>query len=170
MPDYLGRPIEMAPFRSLFVVCATLPALLPMMTLVLWTIIEAPEGALVTPSLFLVLLFALVSVTAVGLGPVVRGLILKRTGPMTTNTTKPLHGEQAAVGRITQASIVGMVTCEVPLILGFGLGFVSGSWTYYIPFAALAAFAWVYMFPRPSQVRAWYARQMGFESVPGMPV
>jgi len=65
--------------------------------------------------------------------------------------------------------IVGMALPEISLLLGFVLGFQSMSWLYYIPFAVLAIVGWAVMYPRPSQVRSWYARQMGFDPIPGMP-
>lgn len=170
MQDDLGRPIDTVPFKPVFVVCAAFLTILPMMTFVMWTIMEAPEGELATPPIGMVMLFALIAVAAITLAPVARGVLLKRTGPMTKNTTEPLQGEQAALGRIIQAAVIAMAICEMPLLLGFVLGFMSGSWVYYLPFAALSVAGWAYLFPRPSQVRAWYARQMGFESIPGMPL
>jgi len=33
----------------------------------------------------------------------------------------------------------------------------------------LTVVAWI-MYPRPSQVRSWYARKMGFDPILGMPL
>lgn len=167
MQDYLGRPIDLKPFKPTFLVCAAVTMILPMLTFVLWTTMEAPEGELVTPPTWEVLLFALVALAGVAMAPYVRGLLLRSTAVLKSNTGQVLEGEQAATGRVTQAAIVGMAMCEMPLLLGFVLGFMSGSWAYYVSFAALTVVGWTLMFPRPSQIRAWYAQQMGYEPIPG---
>ena len=141
-----------------------------MLTFVLWFMFTSSETtAPVVPPLTMVIAFTVLALFATGMTPWLRGRLLRATGAFTSRYGQVLEGEAAAVGRVTAAAVVGMALPEVSILLGFVLGFMSSSWLYYIPFAALTVVAWAYMYPRPSQVRSWYAQQMGFDPIPGMP-
>jgi len=169
MQEYLGEPIDLKPFKQTFVVCGAIVLIFPMLTFVLWVMLSDPVDAEVVPA-FEIALFGGIAFVAAVLAPFVRGRMLKRTGPMKTNLGTEVEGAPAAWGRISQAAIVGFAMFEMPLLLGFVLAFLSMSWLFYLPFAAVALIGWAYMYPRPAQVRSWYARQMGYEHVPGMPL
>jgi hypothetical protein len=98
----------------------------------------------------------------------VRNLLLKATGDfkapkrgLLDTSRSTLTGQEAAVGRVTNAAITGMAIPESSVLLGFIATFMTGDWRIFIPFALWGVIGWGVMYPRPSQVRAWYARQMG---------
>jgi len=170
MQEYLGQPIDLKPFKITFIVCAALPGIFFLMTFVLGFMLSYPADVTELPELWMVAVFAVLAVVTSAAAPIVRARTLAATGPFAASYGVVLEGEPAAWQRIAMAATVGMAMPEISLLLGFVLGFQSMSWLYYIPFAALTIVGWAYMYPRPSQVRSWYARQMGYEHVPGMPL
>jgi len=167
--SYQGAPVDMSKFKRMYTVCGTLPMILPMMTFVLWFMLsgdlEEPPSSIPTVQ---TAIFAAIAVGAVALAPWVRSLGMRRTGPMTTPNGVEASAEDVAAARIQTACVTGMAMPEIALLLGYVLGFLSYQWSYFIPFAALCAVGWAFMFPRPSQIRQWYARQMGFEPAPSI--
>jgi len=171
MQEYMGEPIDLKPFKNMFIICATLPNILLMLTFVLWFMFNSPDTVdPFVPPLTWTISFAALALATTGLAPLLRERLMRATGSFTSRYGQVLDGSAAAVGRVTAAAVVGMALPEVSVLLGFVLGFMSNSWLYYIPFAALTIIGWAYMYPRPSQVRTWYARQMGYSHVPGMPL
>lgn len=172
MARYDTDAIDLGRFKQMYLTVASVIMVLPSLTFVLWfTMRDArPMNAAQLPAAILPV-FAVVALASIPLALVVRSVILRQVGDFTAQRSTPsapqrLTGEDAAIGRITSAAMVGMALPEVSLILGFVLGFMTGSWLYFIPFAAYAVLGWAIMFPRPAQVRAWYQRQMGVAPVP----
>ncbi len=170
MQEYLGQPIDLKPFKITFIVCAALPGIFFLMTFVLWFMLLEPTKVEAPPSTLMVAAFAVLAVVTSVLAPVVRAKSLAATGPLTARYGQVFEGELAVWERMSMAATVGMAMPEIALLLGFVLGFQSMSWAYYVPFAALAVLGWAVMYPRPSQVRSWYAHQMSFDPTPGMPL
>lgn len=160
MNEYPGQPLDMKLFQKTFLVCAMVPMILVVMTFVLWTMLQDPiEPAAAVPTLQIAI-FGILAIAVVAFAPRVRTMLLQATGPVNMQNGTRLEGDLAAQQRISMAAIVGMTLPEISLLLGFVLGFVGTSWALYIPFAALAVAGWVYMYPRPAQIREWYERQM----------
>jgi hypothetical protein len=166
--QYQGQPIDLKPFKITFIVCGSLTTIFALMTFVLWFMFQYNTLPSTAPPLAYVVVFSVVAVAAVGGAPFVRASGMRKTGPYTARTGMQLEGEQAAWERIGAVAVVGMALPEISLLLGFVLGYLAMNWLYYIPFAALCLIGWAFMFPRPAQVRAWYAHQMGYDTVPGM--
>lgn len=160
--SHTGEPLDMRKFRIMYIVVSQLPLTLVLMTFVLWfmTTGDSSESTVasgvIDPGIFWVL--TALSVPALPLALFVRGLALKATGPY-RNQYGTFEGEAAALARITTAATVGMAIPEIPVLLGFVLCFSGASWLTYALFCAYAILGWIIMFPRPSQVREWYARQ-----------
>jgi len=113
------------------------------------------------------LIFGSLSLASLPAALWVRSLLLRAAGTYTSRYGQVLTGTAGAVGRISNAAIVGMAIPEVSILLGFVAGFLTMDWGVYAPFAAWGLLGWIVMFPRPSQVREWYARQT--ESAPQIP-
>ncbi|MHB1135343.1 MAG: hypothetical protein ACYDHQ_06275 [Coriobacteriia bacterium] len=157
--------LDMSRFRKMYTAVAVVPMVPIVLAVALWFIsahgwssapIDVTSGHLP--------MFAFLAFISLPLTWVLRSAILRRTGPFHAggHGFKPgqeYWGEDAAVLRITQAAIIGMILQEQSVILGFLLVLLSHAWRYYIPFASYTALGWIVMFPRPSQVREWYAQQ-----------
>lgn len=173
MEQYQGEPFDMTRFRRMYVVVSALPTILVLLTFVLWLMLEGPgtgESAGASDLNALQLgLFALVAVLSVPWALFARHLGLRQTGRVIDPRTKAeLTGSDAAVQRISTSAIVGMATPEISVLLGFVACFLTENWIVYLPFAAYSVLGWAIMYPRPSQVRAWYARQTGAEPAPSI--
>lgn len=159
---YQGEPVDMKKFRVMYVTVCSLPTIILLMTFVLWFMwstetTERVIGAgVVDPGIFWVL--TALSVPALPIALFARGLALKPVGAY-QNQYGTFSGEAAALGRISTAATVGMAIPEIPVLMGFVLCFMGASWLTYALFCAYAVLGWIVMFPRPSQVREWYARQ-----------
>ncbi|PKQ21025.1 MAG: hypothetical protein CVT66_02035 [Actinobacteria bacterium HGW-Actinobacteria-6] len=167
MNEYPGQPLDMKLFQKTFLVCAMIPTILFMMTFVLWFMLEDPVEPGATVPLLQIVIFAAMAIAVVVFAPRVRAKLLRASGPVNMKNGVRLEGDLAAQQRISMAAIVGMGLAELPLLLGFVLGFLSMSWTLYIPFAALSVAGWAYMYPRPAQIRQWYEHQMASAPMPG---
>lgn len=160
--DHQGEPLDMRKSRIMYVVVCTMPSTLALMTFVLWfmTTGDSSESTVasgvIDPGIFWVL--TALAAPALPIALFMRRLLLKPTGPY-RNQYGTFEGEAAALGRITTAATVGMAIPEIPVLMGFVLCFSGASWLTYALFCAYAIAGWAVMFPRPSQVREWYARQ-----------
>ena len=164
MPDS-ENSIDMTRFCRMYLTVALLPLVLVVLTLALWFIsargwIMAPID--VRPAHLP--MFGFLALISLPLTIALRSVILRRTGPFHSGGSglragQEYWGEDAAVMRITQAAVIGMVLQAQSVILGFLIVLLSHTWRYYIPFASYSALGWIVMFPRPSQVRQWYSRQ-----------
>jgi len=167
--QYQGQPVDLKPFKTNFIVCAAITMILPLITFVLWVMISgsgADYASDVTP--VHLAMFTVLGAAAFVMAPLVRQWMLAKTGPVRTNVGTMVEGDPAAWYRIGMAAVVGMALPETTLLSGFVLAFLAMSWVYYVPFALATVIGWAFMYPRPSQVRAWYAHQMGYDTVPGM--
>lgn len=160
-------------FRQMYLICAQLPITLALLTFVLWFMgNEGWDGPPATPPGVQIVVFAILAIAVVPLAFLVRNADLRRGGlvagsaPLAAPDGTPLTAAQVAVSRITMSAIVGMAIPEVSVLLGFVLGFQMQSWSVYIPFAAWSVLGWIIMYPRPSQVRAWYSRQTQHDMLP----
>lgn len=157
--------LDMKRFRKMYLTVAALPMVLVVLTATLWLIsANGWDSAPIDVTSAHLPMFGLLAFISLPLTFVLRSAILRRTGPFHAggHGFKPgqeYWGEDAAVLRITQAAIIGMVLQEQSVILGFLIVLLSHTWRYYIPFASYTALGWIFMFPRPSQVREWYAQQ-----------
>ena len=167
MNEYPGQPLDMKLFQKTFIVCAMIPMILFMMTFVLWFMLEDPVGPGAAVPVLQIAIFGAVALGVVLFAPGLRAKLLSVSGPVNMKNGARLEGDLAAQQRVSMAAVVGMSLAEIPLLLGFVLGFLSMSWTPYIPFAALSVAGWAYMYPRPAQIREWYERQMASASTPG---
>lgn len=167
---YEGGSVDMRKFRVMYVTVCSLPTIILLMTFVLWfmTTGDSSESTVasgvVDPGIFWVL--TALAVPALPLAMLLRRLTLKPTGPY-RNQYGTFEGEAAALGRISTAATIGMAIPEIPVLMGFVLCFMGASWLTYALFCAYAVLGWIVMFPRPSQVREWYARQT--QSAPQIP-
>ena len=160
-----NETLDMKRFRKMYLTIAALPVVFVVLTVVLWLMSMhgwAWEPIDVTTALLPV--FGFLAVVSLPLTLGLRSAIPRRTGPFHANGLGfgpgcAYWGEDAAVMRVTQASVIGMVLQEQSLILGFLIVLLLHSWRYYVPFASYTALGWIVPFPRPSQVREWYARQ-----------
>jgi hypothetical protein len=170
---YQDEPLDMARFRQMYVVVSTLPTILVLLTFVLWFMLEGPGAADSTGgqkfSGIRLALFSVVALASLPMALFVRRIGLKATGDVIDPKTRAvLAGSDAAAQRITTIAIVGMAIPEISVLLGFVAAFLTESWLYYLPFAVYGVIGWAVMYPRPSQVRAWYARQTGAEPAPSI--
>lgn|GEM_PF-3423824 len=173
---YGGQQFDMKPFRQMYLTVSALPTILILLTFVLWFMLEGPgveeEAVFTTLPTLQYVLFGVVALASLPLAVVLRRLALRQTGDFTAqkrfSAPQAMSGQAAALGRITSAAVVGMATPEISVILGFVACFLTGEWMVYLPFALYSVIGWAVMYPRPSQVRAWYARQMGIEPVPSI--
>jgi hypothetical protein len=173
MEQYQTEPLDMKRFRQMYLVVSALPTILLLLTFVLWFMLEGPGAAESTGGEeFTGLRLALFSIMALASLPwalFARRLGLNATGNGIDPKTKAvLTGSDAVVQRISTSAIVGMAMPEISVLLGFVAAFLTENWLYYLPFAAYTIIGWAIMYPRPSQVRAWYARQTGAEPVPSI--
>lgn len=160
-----NETLDMKRFRTMYLTIAALPVVSVVLTVVLWLI--STQGWAVEPidvTAAHLPFFGFLAVVSLPLTLGLRSAILRRTGPfhagvLSFRPGREYWGEDAAVMRITQAAIIGMVLQEQSLILGFLIVLLSHSWRYYVPFASYTALGWIVLFPRPSQLREWYARQ-----------
>ncbi len=169
---YTGEPLDMRKFRASYVVVCTLPSTLFLMTFVLWfmmrTMTPAELAEYGTPPTVHIVLFSAVALASLPLGLLVRRLVLTKWSPVVAAYGQTLSSEELAIGRIGLAMVYGMSFPNISVLLGFVLGFMAMSWTYFLPFIAYAVVGWIIMFPRPSQVREWYERQSPGNSLPEM--
>ncbi len=169
MESYQGAPLDMSKFRRTYFTCGLLPLIVPWMGFILWFMYGFTDTPGASIPVFQVVLFAVIAVAAVAFAPRMRSLGLRQTGPVKLKTGEMAEGEAAAVFRISTSAISGMALPEVAVLLGFVLGFLSdGNWTYFIVFSAIGVVGWAIMFPRPAQLREWYALQMGHEPAPSI--
>ncbi|MDZ4166704.1 MAG: hypothetical protein U1E08_03290 [Coriobacteriia bacterium] len=171
--SYEGESLDMSLFRQMYLIVSALPTILLLLTFVLWTMLEGPGAAESTgpdgmPA-WQIALFAAIALASLPMALFVRRLGLKATGDVIDpKSKKVLSGPDAVVQRITSTAVVGMAMPEIGLLLGFVACFLTENWLVYLPFAAYTIVGWAIMYPRPSQVRAWYARQTGAEPVPSI--
>ncbi|MBN2848706.1 MAG: hypothetical protein JXP72_09720 [Coriobacteriia bacterium] len=163
--DYQGEPLDMKRFHQMYLTIAALPMVPVALAVALWFMSanswDSPPLGITSAHLPLFGFLAFISLP-LSLG--FRSLILRRTGAFHTGKVrfKPEEehwGENAAVLRIKEAAIIGMVLPEQSAILGFILAVLTHKLRYYIPFASYTVLGWIVMFPRPYQVSEWYARQ-----------
>lgn len=169
MEQYPGQPIDLKPFKTTFIVCAVIPEIVLLLALVLWVVLdgETPQPDLV--SMVHLVVFGVIGAIVVVGAPFVRRSMLAATGPMRGSYGVVIEGQPAALARVSNAAIIGMAMFELPSLLGFVLSFLAASWGYFFIGAAVSVIGWVFMYPRPDQVRAWYARQMESASpIPGI--
>lgn len=169
MDEHIPGQVDMAPFRQMYVVVSALPTILLLLTFVLWFMFNNAEPtasapAAVPPVQYVI--FGVVALSTLPLAIWVRGMTLRQTGEMrmqnaASSAPQTMSADQSAVARITMASTIGMALPETSLLLGFVLGFMTQSWIPYVPFAAYTLLGWIVMYPRPEQVRRWFAEQTG---------
>lgn len=170
MDELVPGQVDMKPFRQMYLVVSVLPTVLLLLTFVLWFMFNNSEPATTpiepVPTLQYVI-FGALALASLPLAIWTRGLTLRQTGDLTTRpsrysmTTVTLTGDAAAIARITSAATIGMAMPEISVLLGFVLAFMTESWTPYLPFAAYTVLGWIIMYPRPEQVRRWFAQQTG---------
>ncbi len=162
MQQYPGQPIDLKPFKQTFIVCALIPEIALLLAFVLWSMQNGePEQMNLVSTAHLVIFGTMTAISVVA-APLVRGAMLRRTGQLRGNYGVVLEGEPAALARVSTSAIVGMALFEMPVLSGFVLGYLAMSWSYFIPGAVISAIGWAFMYPRPSQIRTWYARQMEY--------
>jgi len=158
-------------FRITYIVAGSMTTTFLLLTFVLWfmklddTVRSGPHYQALPVAYWVI--FAALSLASLPAALWVRSLLLRATGTYISRYGQVLTGTAGAVGRISTAAVVGMAIPEVSVLLGFVAGFLTMDWGVYAPFAAYAILGWIVMFPRPSQVRQWYARQT--ESAPHIP-
>lgn len=163
--DYFGPvQVDMKRFSQMYRVVSAIPVILLLLTFVLW--FTSREGWSGDPAAVPVVQYVIFGVLALATVPI--ALWLRRSsmqrpvpGAPSPAGSAVVDPESAAVASITMAATIGMAVPEISVLLGFVLGFLTESWTPYVPFAAYGALGWIIMFPRPSQVREWYARLVG---------
>jgi hypothetical protein len=168
------EPFDPRWFTQTRIVCAALTTTFLLLTFVLWFMLDGPaaEGAtaVISPAVPTVqyILFTALALVSLPLALFVRKRTLAATQQLVDQNGQALTGSVAARGRIGVAAVVGMALPEVSILLGFVLGFLSESWTPYLPFAAWGVLGWAIMFPRTSQLREWYERQSAGSDLPQM--
>ena len=157
--------------RQMYMVVRALPTVMLMLTFVLWFMKnEGSEASGFAP--VQVALFAVIAAASLPAALWVRRISLRqdveKIAARYSQSGITITREGAVLQTISTSSVVGMAMPEVSVLLGFVAGFMTMNWASYIPFALYPLIGWAIMYPRPSQVREWYARQMEPASLPPM--
>jgi len=168
------EPFDNRWFRITYIVAGSMTTTFLLLTFVLWFLKrhEAAQSAAEYGPLPVAywVVFGALSLASLPVALWVRSLLLRATGTFTSRYGQVLTGTMGAVGRISNAAVIGMAIPEVSILLGFVAGFLTMDWGVYAPFAAWGILGWAIMFPRPSQLRDWYERQGADAALPEMNV
>lgn len=160
-------------FRSMYVK-VYLMALVPVfLALVLWFMGNGGwDGEPASFSPLIVAWCAVLGLASLPFGVWQRKRVLAQTGDFvgqknSWSSQKTYKGVEAVTMRLKAGAVSAMAMPIQSAAFGFILGFKLQSWLYFLPFAAYSVLGMIILYPRQSQMQAWYQRQMAAIGKPG---